>query len=138
MLHYTYFFHVTSLNCFIEAFSSIIDRCKRSINMLKKPIFSPIYRLKEPCDGCAAPYGYKHHMQLSTDTSTFSVSSKVDLVIRKVVWADPWVVIIITQGSAHATLRTTRMTLVSSVFIANKDWLWVYSYYVSNYISSVS
>ena len=39
-------------------------------------IISPLThaRLIEPCDGCAAPYGYKHHMKLSTDTSAFSVS----------------------------------------------------------------
>eukprot|EP00096_Caligus_rogercresseyi_P012190 TRINITY_DN5033_c0_g1_i1.p1 TRINITY_DN5033_c0_g1~~TRINITY_DN5033_c0_g1_i1.p1 ORF type:complete len:836 (+),score=305.25 TRINITY_DN5033_c0_g1_i1:51-2558(+) len=29
-------------------------------------------KLKEPCNKCAAPYGYKNHMRLSTDTSTFS------------------------------------------------------------------
>ena len=29
-------------------------------------------KLKEPCDGCADPYGYKHHMRLSTDTLTFA------------------------------------------------------------------
>ncbi|XP_034949317.1 integrin beta-PS [Chelonus insularis] len=28
--------------------------------------------LKEPCDGCAAPYGYKNVMRLSTDTSEFA------------------------------------------------------------------
>lgn len=28
-------------------------------------------RLREPCSGCAAPYGYKHHMKLSKDTSRF-------------------------------------------------------------------
>ena len=40
----------------------------------KVTFFNTFYRLLEPCDGCAAPYGYKHHMRLSTDTSTFSVS----------------------------------------------------------------
>ena len=34
-------------------------------------------RLLEPCDRCAAPYGYKHHMKLSDDTTTFSVSFKI-------------------------------------------------------------
>jgi len=29
-------------------------------------------KLKEPCDGCAAPYGYKHHMSLDTKTSDFA------------------------------------------------------------------
>ena len=33
-----------------------------------------LFRLLEPCEGCAAPYGYKHHMPLNTDTSAFSVS----------------------------------------------------------------
>lgn len=28
----------------------------------------------EPCAGCAAPYGYKNAMPLSTDTYRFSVS----------------------------------------------------------------
>ena len=43
-----------------------------------------LFRLLEPCDGCAAPYGYKHHMPLNTDTSAFSVSyfhSLFDFVI---------------------------------------------------------
>ena len=30
--------------------------------------------MKEPCPGCAAPYGYKNAMPLSTDTYLFSVS----------------------------------------------------------------
>ena len=29
-------------------------------------------KLLEPCDGCAAPYGYKHHMTLDTKTSDFA------------------------------------------------------------------
>jgi len=29
-------------------------------------------KLEEPCEGCAAPYGYKHHMRLTTDTRTFA------------------------------------------------------------------
>lgn len=32
------------------------------------------FRLEEPCDGCAAPYGYRHIMPLTTDTRTFAVS----------------------------------------------------------------
>lgn len=31
--------------------------------------------LKEPCAGCAAPYGYHNVMELSTDTHRFAVSS---------------------------------------------------------------
>lgn len=33
-----------------------------------------IYRLEEPCVGCKAPYGYKNHMKLNTDTKQFAVS----------------------------------------------------------------
>ena len=29
-------------------------------------------KLREPCEGCAAPYGYKHHMSLNTKTSHFA------------------------------------------------------------------
>lgn len=32
------------------------------------------FRLKQPCKDCEAPYGFKNHMQLSTNTSRFSVS----------------------------------------------------------------
>lgn len=31
------------------------------------------FRLINPCDECAAPYGYKNVMRLSQDTSMFSV-----------------------------------------------------------------
>ena len=53
----------------LRSISSFID--------LKRAFVSntSIYRLLEPCDGCAAPYGYKHHMRLNTDTSAFSVSN---------------------------------------------------------------
>ena len=37
---------------------------------------------------------------------------KVVLVLCKVAWADSCVIIVIAQGSAHATLRSTRMTLI--------------------------
>lgn len=30
--------------------------------------------LREPCAGCAAPYGYRNVMPLSTDTYRFAVS----------------------------------------------------------------
>ncbi|XP_050330333.1 integrin beta-PS-like isoform X1 [Bactrocera neohumeralis] len=29
-------------------------------------------KLERPCDGCEAPYGYRNHMPLSTNTSTFT------------------------------------------------------------------
>ena len=35
-----------------------------------------LFRLEEPCDGCAAPYGFNHIMPLTIDTQTFSVSKK--------------------------------------------------------------
>lgn len=31
-------------------------------------------RLEEPCDGCEAPYGFRNHMKLTTDTAKFNVS----------------------------------------------------------------
>ena len=31
-------------------------------------------RLEEPCDGCAAPYGYHNIMPLTTDVQYFAVS----------------------------------------------------------------
>lgn len=31
-------------------------------------------RLEEPCEGCAAPYGYHHIMPLTTNAATFAVS----------------------------------------------------------------
>jgi len=47
-------------------FGSFVDK-------VVMPYVSTVPRkLEEPCDGCAAPYGYKHHMRLSTDTSTFA------------------------------------------------------------------
>ena len=36
-------------------------------------IFS-LFRLEAPCDGCAAPYGFRHAMPLTIDTKTFAVS----------------------------------------------------------------
>ncbi|XP_037934909.1 integrin beta-PS-like isoform X1 [Teleopsis dalmanni] len=33
-------------------------------------------KLLHPCDGCEAPYGYRNHMPLSTDTSTFTSEVK--------------------------------------------------------------
>ena len=50
----------------------------------------------------------------------FGAFGKVVLVLPKVAWADSCVVIaIITQGSAHATLRSTRTTLAFGVFSVN-------------------
>ena len=42
----------------------------------------------------------------------YSVLVKVVLVLRKFAWADPRVITITTQESAHATLRRTRTTLL--------------------------
>lgn len=38
--------------------------------MTLKVIFC-LFRLQEPCSGCAAPYGFKNHMKLDTDSSDF-------------------------------------------------------------------
>merc|ERR1719411_1632184 len=47
-------------------FGSFVDK-------VVMPYVSTVPRkLLEPCDKCAAPYGYKHHMRLSDDTTTFS------------------------------------------------------------------
>jgi protocadherin alpha len=47
-------------------FGSFVDK-------VVMPYVSTVPRkLLEPCDRCAAPYGYKHHMKLSDDTTTFS------------------------------------------------------------------
>ena len=35
-----------------------------------------LFRLEEPCDGCAAPYGFRHIMPLTIDTRTFAVRKK--------------------------------------------------------------
>lgn len=40
---------------------------------LNKLNFIYYFSLIEPCDGCAAPYGYKNIMRLSQDTSHFAV-----------------------------------------------------------------
>lgn len=34
-----------------------------------------IFRLQQPCDNCQAPYGFRNHMTLNTNTTLFSVSS---------------------------------------------------------------
>lgn len=33
-----------------------------------------MFSLISPCDGCAAPYGFKSQMSLSNDTAYFDVS----------------------------------------------------------------
>ncbi|XP_023340039.1 integrin beta-PS [Eurytemora carolleeae] len=51
-------------------FGSFVDK-------VVMPYVSTVPRkLQEPCDGCAAPYGFKHHMRLSTDTSSFAMEVK--------------------------------------------------------------
>ena len=39
-------------------------------------LFFSLFRLEEPCDGCAAPYGFRHIMPLTIDTRTFAVRTK--------------------------------------------------------------
>merc|ERR1740123_125641 len=47
-------------------FGSFVDK-------VVMPYVSTVPRkLEEPCEGCAAPYGFKHHMSLSSDTRTFA------------------------------------------------------------------
>ena len=54
---------------------------------------------------------------------SYGPHAKVVLVPRKVAWADTCVVIVNTQGSAHATLRSNRKTLPNALnFI--KDIVW--------------
>jgi len=51
-------------------FGSFVDK-------VVMPYVSTVPRkLQAPCDGCAAPYGFKHHMRLSTDTSSFAQEVK--------------------------------------------------------------
>lgn len=45
----------------------------------RKPL--KIYRLQQPCEGCEAPYGYKNHMTLDTNTKQFAVSERNQLVL---------------------------------------------------------
>ena len=60
-----------NVSCFVFLFCFVFDP-------FSDLLFNPL-RLLEPCDGCAAPYGYKHHMRLSIDTSTFAVSLTIDV-----------------------------------------------------------
>ena len=54
------------LSLFRLGFGSFVDK-------VVMPYVSTVPRkLVEPCEGCAAPYGFKHHMRLSTDTSGIS------------------------------------------------------------------
>merc|ERR1719225_66224 len=47
-------------------FGSFVDK-------VVMPYVSTVPRkLEEPCEGCAAPYGYKHHMRLNSDTRAFA------------------------------------------------------------------
>ncbi len=43
-----------------------------NISFHLKQYFNLSFRLREPCEGCEAPYGYKHQMDLAEDTSTFA------------------------------------------------------------------
>merc|ERR550532_2458560 len=51
-------------------FGSFVDK-------VVMPYVSTVPRkLEEPCEGCAAPYGYQHHMSLDTTTSHFAQQVK--------------------------------------------------------------
>merc|ERR1719244_2176793 len=55
-------------------FGSFVDK-------VVMPYVSTVPRkLEAPCEGCAAPYGFKHHMRLSTDTASFAGEVKKALV----------------------------------------------------------
>ena len=46
--------------------SAVIQKCKAR----SKILFLYLYTSEEPCEGCAAPYGYKHRMRVTTNTAT--------------------------------------------------------------------
>ena len=37
----------------------------------------------ETCDGCAAPYGYRHNMPLTIDTNLFAVSQNLKRDLKR-------------------------------------------------------
>lgn len=51
--------------------------CKSPSSKKKTNNNKQINRLVSPCDGCEAPYGYRNHMPLSTDTAEFSVRQQL-------------------------------------------------------------
>ncbi len=57
--------------CLLNAFR----RCHSISFVSASIILRYVFRLEEPCDGCAAPYGFQHAMPLSENTNTFSVSN---------------------------------------------------------------
>jgi hypothetical protein len=65
-------FENTSLFCRL-GFGSFVDK-------VVMPYVSTVPRkLEEPCEGCAAPYGFKHHMRLRYHThANLPVTSVVD------------------------------------------------------------
>lgn len=44
--------------------------------------YDQLGRLKQPCTSCEAPYGFRNHMTLSTNTSQFSVSLLIVLILQ--------------------------------------------------------
>jgi hypothetical protein len=62
-----HFLHIKIIFILYKILSSLFPHTKK--NQSKS--------LKEPCPGCEAPYGYTNVMRLSTDTSRFSVSRKI-------------------------------------------------------------
>ena len=66
---------IRSLQCYEVKWIPFIGRdC--ILKLLHKRTYEFYYRLEEPCDGCAAPYGFRHIMPLTTDTTSFAVSHK--------------------------------------------------------------
>ena len=56
----------------------------------------------------------------------YTIGPKVILVLCKASWADSFVVIVITQGSAHATLCSTRTTLIGPPLTCSSRNLKIY------------
>lgn len=52
----------------MQIFCFCFLQCSLNLAAIRQTI-----RLASPCDGCEAPYGYRNHMPLSTDTAEFSV-----------------------------------------------------------------
>jgi len=68
--HYTFYRSVLNAQSTVDLFVWIVFW----INCWHKNKFKGKIRLLEPCDNCVPPYGFRNHLTLSSDTSSFSVS----------------------------------------------------------------
>ena len=59
-----------------EGFTIKLDYRKSLKKNCSSVLLFSLFRLEEPCDGCAAPYGFRHIMPLTIDTRTFAVRTK--------------------------------------------------------------